>query len=85
MYSLQIYLKAESMMKLYSLFAITEKIRLVNSFSRFLVGFPDKNRPPTAFGMDADVPDDFPLFTVQIFDAVGIVATTGMLGTGRCV
>ena len=47
-----------------------------------LVGFPDKNRPPTAFGMDAAVPDDFPLFTVQIFDAVGIVATTGMLGTG---
>ena len=47
-----------------------------------LVGFPDKNRPPTAFGMDAAVPDDFPFFTVQIFDAVGIVATTGMLGAG---
>lgn len=30
--------------------------------------------------MDAAVPNDFPLFTVQIFDAVGIVATAGMLG-----
>ena len=32
--------------------------------------------------MDAAVPDDFPFFTVQIFDLVGIVATAGMLGTG---
>ena len=32
--------------------------------------------------MDAAVPDDFLLFTVQIFDPVGIVATTGMLGAG---
>ena len=47
-----------------------------------LVGFPDKNRPPTAFGMNAAVPDDFPFFTVQIFDPVGIIATTGMLGAG---
>ena len=47
-----------------------------------LVGFPDKNRPPTAFGMDAAVPDDLPLFAVQIFDPVGIVATAGMLGAG---
>lgn len=47
-----------------------------------LVGLPDKNRPPTAFGMDAAVPNDFPLFTVQIFDAVGIIATAGMLGAG---
>ena len=47
-----------------------------------LVGFSDKNRPPAAFGMDAAVPDDFPLFTVQIFDPVGIVATAGMLGAG---
>ena len=47
-----------------------------------IVGFPDKNRPPAAFGMDTAVPNDFPLFTVQIFDAVGIVATTGMLCTG---
>lgn len=47
-----------------------------------LVGLPNKNSPPTAFGMDAAVPDDFPLFTAQIFDHVGIVATTGMLGAG---
>ena len=47
-----------------------------------LVGLPNKNRPPTAFGMDAAVPNDFPLFTVQIFDAVGIIATAGMLGAG---
>ena len=32
--------------------------------------------------MDAAVPNDFPLFTVQIFDTVGIVATAGMLGAG---
>ena len=32
--------------------------------------------------MDAAVPDDFPFFTVQIFDTVGIVATAGMLGAG---
>ena len=43
---------------------------------------PNKDRPPAAFGMDAAIPDDFPLFTVQIFDPVGIVATTGMLGAG---
>ena len=49
---------------------------------RFTCQHPDKNRPPTAFGMDAAVPDDFPLFTVQIFDPVGIVATAGMLGAG---
>ena len=47
-----------------------------------LVGLPNKNRPPAAFGMDTAVPNDFPLFAVQIFDPVGIVATTGMLGTG---
>ena len=47
-----------------------------------LVGLPNKNRPPTAFGMDAAVPNDFPLFTVQIFDTIGIVATAGMLGAG---
>ena len=47
-----------------------------------LVGFPNKNRPPAAFGMDAAVPDDFPFFAVQIFDPVGIVATAGMLGAG---
>ena len=32
--------------------------------------------------MDTAVPNDLPLFTVQIFDPVGIVATAGMLGTG---
>ena len=32
--------------------------------------------------MDAAVPDDFPFFTVQIFDPVGIVATAGMLSAG---
>ena len=32
--------------------------------------------------MDAAVPDDFPFFTVQIFDPVGIVATAGMFGAG---
>ena len=47
-----------------------------------LVGLPNKNRPPAAFGMDTAVPNDFPLFAVQIFDPVGIVATTGMLGAG---
>ena len=47
-----------------------------------LVGLSNKNRPPTAFGMDTAVPNDFPLFTVQIFDPVCIVATTGMLGAG---
>ena len=47
-----------------------------------LVGLPNKNSPPAAFGMDTAVPNDFPLFTVQIFDPVGIVATAGMLGAG---
>ena len=47
-----------------------------------LVGLSNKNRPPAAFGMDTAVPNDFPLFTVQIFDAVGIIATAGMLGAG---
>ena len=35
-----------------------------------------------SFRVNACVPNDFPLFTVQIFDTVGIVATAGMLGAG---
>ncbi len=48
-----------------------------------LVGLPGKNRPANGFGMDAAVPNDFPLFTVQIFDRGRIIqATAGMLGAG---
>ena len=35
-----------------------------------------------SFRVNTCVPNDFPLFTVQIFDTVGIVATAGMLGAG---